>query len=50
MFGIRQRILLYSEAIGTDGNRFRVFVGAAPKYSPSRIMQIIKSITCERIV
>jgi putative transposase len=33
------------EAIGTDGDHIHLFVGAAPKYSPSRVMQIIKSIT-----
>ena len=33
------------DAIGTDGDHIHIFVGAAPRYSPSRIMQIIKSIT-----
>ena len=33
------------DAIGTDGDHVHVFVGAAPRYSPSRIVQIIKSIT-----
>ena len=33
------------DAIGTDGDHVHVFVGAAPRYSPSRVMQIIKSIT-----
>ena len=33
------------DAIGTDGDHVHVFVGAAPRHSPSRIMQIIKSIT-----
>ena len=33
------------DAIGMEGNHFHIVVGAAPRYSPSRIMQIIKSIT-----
>jgi putative transposase len=33
------------DAIGSDGDHVHIFVGAAPRYSPSRIMQIIKSIT-----
>jgi putative transposase len=37
------------DAIGTDGDHIHVFVGAAPKYSPSRVMQIIKSITAREI-
>ena len=32
------------DAIGTDGDHVHIFVGAAPRYSPSRVMQIIKSI------
>jgi len=37
------------DAIGTDGDHVHVFVGAAPRYSPSRIMQIIKSITAREL-
>ena len=37
------------DAIGTDGDHIHIFVGAAPKHSPSRIMQIIKSITAREI-
>ena len=33
------------DAIGTDGDHVHIFVGAAPKYSPSKVMQIIKSMT-----
>jgi len=33
------------DAIGMESNHFHVVVGAAPRLSPSRIMQIIKSIT-----
>ena len=37
------------DAIGTDGDHLHIFVGAAPRYSPSRVMQIIKSITAREI-
>ena len=33
------------DAIGMEENHFHVVVGAAPRYAPSRVMQIIKSIT-----
>ncbi len=37
------------DAIGTDGDHVNFFVGAAPRYSPSRVMQIIKSITAREL-
>ena len=37
------------DAIGCDGDHVHLFVGAEPKNSPSRVMQIIKSITARRI-
>ena len=33
------------DAIGMEKNHFHVVLGAAPRYAPSRIMQIVKSIT-----
>ncbi len=42
---IGERYWFDFDAVGTDGDHVHVFVGAAPKYSPSRVMQIIKSIT-----
>jgi len=33
------------EAIGTDGDHVHILVGAAPRYSPSKVIQIVKSIT-----
>ena len=33
------------DAIGTDGDHVHIFVGAAPRYSPSQVMQTIKRIT-----
>ena len=37
------------KAIGTDGDHLHVFVDAPPKYSPSNIIRIIKSITAREI-
>jgi putative transposase len=37
------------DAIGTDGDHVHIFVGAAPKYSPSKVMQIIKSISARQM-
>jgi putative transposase len=42
---IGKRYWFEFDAIGTDGDHIHVFVGAAPIYSPSNIMQIIQSIT-----
>jgi len=42
---IGKRYWFEFDAIGTDGDHVHLFVGAAPRYSPSRVMQIIKSIT-----
>jgi putative transposase len=42
---IAERYWFDFDAIGTDGDHVHVFVGAAPRYSPSKVMQIIKSIT-----
>lgn len=37
------------EKIGTDGDHVHIFVGAAPRYSPSRVVQIVKSISGREI-
>lgn len=42
---IEKRYFIKSDKIGTDGDYIHLFLGAAPRYSPSRIIQIIKSIT-----
>lgn len=31
------------DAIGTDGDHVHIFVGTAPRYSPSKVMQIVES-------
>lgn len=48
-FGISERYYFEFDAIGTDGDHVHLFVGAEPKYSPSKVMQIIKSITARQI-
>lgn len=37
-FEIEQRYSIVLIQFGTDGDHMHVFVGAAPKYSPSKIM------------
>jgi len=44
------RVWFEFEAIGTDGDHVHLFWGAAPRYSTSRIMQIIKKHYGKRIV
>ena len=46
---ISDRYWFEFEAIGTDGDHVHLFVGAAPRYAPSRIMQIIKSIMAREL-
>jgi putative transposase len=46
---ISERYSFEFDAIGYDGDHVHLFVGAEPKYSPSKVMQIIKSITARNI-
>lgn len=46
---IGERYWFKFDVVGTDGDHIHVLVGAAPKYAPSNIMQIIKSITAKHI-
>ena len=48
-FEIGKRYCFEFDAIGTDGDHVHIFVGAEPKYSPFRVMQIIKSTTARQI-
>src|SRR5674536_137216 len=41
-FEIGERYCFEFDAIGADGDHVHLFVGAETKYSPSRVMQIIK--------
>lgn len=42
---IGERYYLTFEALGSDGDHLHIVVEGAPRYAPSRIMQICKSIT-----
>jgi putative transposase len=46
---IGERYWFELEEMGTDGDHVHVFVGAAPKYAPSRVMQILKSISAREM-
>ena len=46
---IGERYSFEFDAIGSDGDHVHLFVGAETKNSPSRVMQIIKSITARKI-
>jgi len=46
---IGERYWFKFEAIGLENNHFHIVVGAAPRYSPSQIMQIVKSISAKMI-
>ncbi|MDP4038986.1 MAG: IS200/IS605 family transposase, partial [Candidatus Pacearchaeota archaeon] len=45
IIGIGERYWFKFDAIVVEEDHFLIVVGAAPSYSPSRVMQIIKSIT-----
>ena len=47
--GIQERYFLFFDAIGHESNHVHIVVEGAPKYSPSRIMQICKSILAIQI-
>ena len=46
---IEERYSFVFDAIGTDGDHVHIFVGAPPRYAPSKIMQIIKSIVAREL-
>ena len=46
---IGERYEFVLDSIGCDGNHVHVFVGAAPKHSPSHVMQVLKSITAKQL-
>jgi putative transposase len=47
--GIEERYWFEFDSIGTDGDHVHILVGAAPRYAPSRVMQIIKSVTARQL-
>ena len=46
---IEKRYFISPETIGFDEDHVHMLVQAAPKYAPSRIIQIIKSITAREM-
>lgn len=46
---IGERYWFEMEEMGTDGDHVHVFIGTAPKYAPSRVMQILKSISAREM-
>ena len=47
--GISERYYLSFQAVGTDKNHLHVLVEAAHRYSPSKVMQICKSVTAVQL-
>jgi len=46
---LSERFYFEFEAVGTDTNHVHIFMGASPTYSPSKVVQIIKSITAREM-
>ena len=49
LVGISERYYLLFQAVGTDRNHLHVLIEAAPRYSPSKVMQICKSVTAVQL-
>jgi putative transposase len=47
--GIGERYEFQLDALGCDGNHVHVFIGAAPKNAPSRVMQVMKSVSARML-
>ena len=47
--GIQERYFIWFEVLGHENNHVHMVIEAAPKYSPSRIIQICKSILAKQI-
>jgi len=47
---ISKRYDIIFDTIGTDGDYMHLFVNAPPRYSPSEIIRIVKTITGRKIV
>jgi len=47
--GISERYYLIFDALGSDGDHLHIVIEGPPRYSPSRIMQICKSIIAIQI-
>ena len=49
MLEIEKRYYIAAETIGFDEDHVHLLVQAAPRYSPSRVIQIIKSLTAREL-
>ena len=49
LVGISERYYLYFQAVGYERNHLHLLIEAAPRYSPSRVMQICKSVTAKQL-
>jgi len=47
--GVSKRYYLNFQAIGAERNHLHLLIEAAPRYSPSNVMQICKSITAKQL-
>ena len=47
--GIEQRYYFKFHAVGTDGDHLHILVETRPRYSPSQIMKVCKSITTKEV-
>ena len=47
--GIELRYYFRFDALGSDGDHLHLVVGGAPRYAPSQIMQICKSILAKQV-
>jgi len=47
--GIEERYFLHFDALGHESDHIHLVVEGAPRYSPSRIMQICKSIFAKQV-
>ena len=48
--GISERYGFEFDKLGTDGDHVHLLIGAPPKTSPSKLMQIVKSITARELL
>ena len=46
---LEKRYFLYTETIGFDKDHVHFLMQAAPRYSPSRIVQVVKSVTAREL-
>jgi putative transposase len=49
MKGISERYNIVIDEIGFDQDHIHIFCDAQPQYSPSHVLQVIKSITAKRV-